>query len=79
MHSLCSHKCARHFLARGSIATADAAFVKLLVGSYHTVTASLYTLSLDAHRGGVGATWGTIHNLSRKQAVGHLIRRCILL
>lgn len=78
IYSLCSNKCARHFLASGSIATADTTFVKLLIGSYHTVTASLYTLSLNADRGGIGATWGTIHNLCRKQAVGRSIR-CTLL
>lgn len=79
IHSLCSNKRARHFLASGSIATADTAFVKLLIGSYHTVAASLYALSLDADGGGIGATRGTIHNLCRKEAVGRLIRRCTLL
>lgn len=79
IYSLCSNKCARHFLASGSIATADTAFVKLLIGSYHTVTASLYALSLDADRGGIGAAGGTIHNLCRKKAVGCLIRRRALL
>jgi len=79
IYSLCSNKRARHFLASGSIATADPAFVKLLIGSYHTVAASLYALSLDADGGGIGATWGTIHNLCRKKAVGCSIRRCTLL
>lgn len=75
MHSLCPNECARHFFASGSIATADPAFVKLLIGAYHPVTASLHALSLDAHRGGVGATRGAIHNLQRKPAGGHSIRK----
>lgn len=70
IYSLCSDKCARHFLASGSVATTDTTFVKLLIGSYHTVTASLYTLALDADRGGIRATRGTIHNLCREQTVG---------
>lgn len=58
-------KCSRYFLAGGTISSTDSTFVKLLVGTYDTITAGLDTLALDAYGGGVGTTWSTIGDLHR--------------
>lgn len=62
----------RDFLAGGSVSSTHATLVKLLAGPNNSVTTSLDALTLDADRGGVGATWSTISNLywgNKKQLI----------
>lgn len=63
LHSLGSDESARHLLAGGAVAPADATLVEFLVGADGAVTAGLHTLALHAHGRGVGAARGAIHHL----------------